>query len=89
MSKTTCFNLFYKERSFHTENERALNENCFNERNTKNFECSYHFSNEIDFFLTQKNPKNTVCLNVRILSKNFGDLLDVLRYNNHILTFFA
>ena len=38
------FNPFHNESFSDTEDERDPDENFFNELNTQNFECSYHFS---------------------------------------------
>ena len=51
-----------------------------------NLECSYLFPNEIESFLSEKeNSKtiNAIHVNIRSLSKNFCNLLDILRDSNN------
>ena len=58
----------------------------FNEFNTQNFECSYLFPNEIESFLSEKENSetiNAIHVNIRSLSKNFDNLLDILRDSNN------
>ena len=80
------FNPFYNERFSDAENEREPDENLFNEVNTQNFECSYLFPNEIKSFLSEKKNSETVNaihVNTRSLSKNFDNLLDILRESDN------
>ena len=80
------FNPFYNERFSDAEDERDLDENFFNEVNTQNFECSYLFPNEIESFLSEKENSetiNAIHVNTRSLSKNFDNLLDILRESNN------
>ena len=55
--------------------------------NTQNFECSYYlFPNEIESFLAEKENSetiNAIHVNIRSLSKNFDNLLDILRDSNY------
>ena len=80
------FNPFYNESFSDAEDERDPDENFFNEVNTQNFECSYLFPNEIESFLSEKENSetiNAIHVNIRSLSKNFNNLLDILRDSNH------
>ena len=64
------------------EDERDPDESFFNEVNTQNFECSYLFPNEIESFLSERENSeaiNAIHVNIRSLSKNFDNLLDILR----------
>ena len=84
--KNLHFNPFYNESFSDTENERDPDENFFNEVNTNNFECSYLFPNEIESFLSEKENSetiNAIHVNIRSLSKNFDNLLDILRDSNY------
>ena len=79
------FNLFYNESFSDKDDEREPDENFFNEVNTENFECSYLFPNEIESFLSKKENSETVNakhVNISSLSKNFDNLLDILRDSN-------
>ena len=76
------FNPFPNESFSNTEDERDPDENFFNELNTQKFECSYLFPNEIESFLSEKENSetiNAIHVNIRSLSKNFDNLLDILR----------
>ena len=58
----------------------------FDEVNTQNFECSHHFRKKIESFLFEKENSeiiNAIHVNVRSLSKNFDNLLGILRDNNY------
>ena len=80
------FNPFYNESFSAAEDERDADGSFFNEVNTQNFECSYLFPNEIESFLSEKENSettNTIHVNIRSLSKNFDNLLDVLRDSNN------
>ena len=80
------FNLFYNESFSDTEDERDPDEDFFNELNTQNFECSYLFPNEIESFLSEKENSetiNAIHVNIRSLSKNFDNLLDILIDSNY------
>ena len=58
----------------------------FDEANTQNFECSYHFRKKIEIFLFEKENSesiNAIHVNIRSLSKNFDNLLGILRDNNY------
>ena len=80
------FNPFYNKRFSEAEDERDPNENFFNEVNTQNFECSCLFPNEIEIFLSEKNNSetiNAIHVKIRNLSKNFDNLLDILRDGNN------
>ena len=80
------FNPFHNESFSDTEDERDPDENFFNELNTQNFECSYLFPNEIESFLSEKENSetiNAIHVNIRSLSKNFDNLLDILRDSNY------
>ena len=82
------FNPFYNESFSDTEDERDPDENFFNELNTQNFECSYLFPNEIESFLSEKENSetiNAIHVNIRSLSKNFDNLLYILRDRNYSL----
>ena len=75
-------------KAFPTQDERDRDENFFNELNTQNFECSYLFQNEIESFLSEKENINSETINaihgnMRSLSKNFDNLLDILRDRNY------
>ena len=74
------FNSFYNE-SF-SEDERDPDGNFFNEVNTHNFECSYLFPSETESFRSEKENSetiNAIHVNIRSLSKNFDNLLDIIR----------
>ena len=76
------FNPFYNERFSDAEDERDPDENFFNEVKTQNFECSNLFPNEIESFLSEKENSetiNAIHVNIMSLSKNFDNLLDILR----------
>ena len=77
------FNPFYNDSFCNTEeDERDPDESFFIELNTQNFEWSYLFPNEIESFLSDKENSeiiNAIHVNIRSLSKNFDDLLDILR----------
>ena len=80
------FNPFYNESLSDTEDERDPDENCFNEVNTQNFECCYLSPNDIESFLPEKENSetiNAIHVNIRSLSKNFDNLLDILRDSNN------
>ena len=80
------FNPFHNESFSDTEDERDPGQTFFNESNTQNFECSYLFPNEIEGFLSEKENSediNAIHLNIRSLSKNFDNLLDILRDSNY------
>ena len=80
------FNTFYNESSSGAEDERDQYENFSNEVITQNFECSYLFPNEIESFLSEKENSetiNAIHVNIRSLSKNFDNLLDILRDSNY------
>ena len=80
------FNPFYYESFSDTKGERKPDENFFNEINTQNFECSYIFPNKIESFLSEKENSETIngiYVNIRSLSKNFDNLLDILRDSNN------
>ena len=80
------FNPLYNESFSDAENERDPDENLFNEVNAQNFECSYLFPNEIESFLSEKENSetiNAIHVNIRSLSKNFDNLLDILRDSNN------
>ena len=80
------FNSFYNEIFSDAEDERDPKENVFNEVNTQNFECSYLFPNEIESFLSEKKNSeniNAIHINLRSLSKNFYNLLNILRDSNN------
>ena len=82
------FHPFYNERFSDEEDEREREPdgNFFNEVNTQNFECSYLFPNEIESFLSEKENSetiNAIHVNIRSLSKNFDNLLDILRDSNN------
>ena len=80
------FNLFYNESLCDIEDERDPNTNSFNDVNTENFERSYLFPNEIESFLSEKENSetiNAIHVNIRSLSKNFNNLLDILRDSNY------
>ena len=80
------FNPLYNERFSDSEDERDPDENFFNEVNTQNFQCSYIFPNEIESFLSEKKNSKTIDaihINIRSLSKNFDNLLDMLRDSNN------
>ena len=82
------FNPFHNESFSDTEDERDPDENFFNELNTQNFECSYLFPNEIESFLSEKENSetiNAIHVNIRSLSKNFDNLLYILRDRNYSL----
>ena len=73
-------------KAFPTQEMRDPDENFFNEFNTQNFECSYLFPNEIESFLSEKENSETINgihVNIRSLSKNFDNVLDVLRDSNY------
>ena len=79
------FNPFHNESFSDTEDERDPDENFFNELNTQKFECSYLFPNEIENFLSEKENSetiNAIHVNRKSLSKNFDNLLDILRDSN-------
>ena len=79
------FNPFHNESFSDTEDERDPDENFFNELNTQKFECSYLFPNEIESFLSEKDnfeTINAIHVNIRSLSKNFDNLLDIFRDSN-------
>ena len=82
------FDPFYNELFSDAEDERQRepDENFFNEFNAQNFECSYLFPNEIESFLFEKENSetiNAIHVNIRNLSKNFDNLLDILRDSNN------
>ena len=80
------FNLLYNESLCDIEDERDPNTNLFNDVNTENFERSYLFPNEIESFLSEKENSetiNAIHVNIRSLSKNFDNLLDILRDSNN------
>ena len=80
------FSSFYNERFSDAENERDPDKNFFNEVNTQNFEYSYLFPDEIESFLPEKENSetiNAIHVNTRSLSKNFNNLLDILRDSNY------
>ena len=80
------FNPFHNESFSDTEDERDPDENFFNELNTQKFECSYLFPNEIESFLSEKENSetiNAIHVNIRSLSKNFDNILDILRDSNY------
>ena len=80
------FNPFYNETFSDAEDERDPDVNLYNEVNTQNLECSYLFPNEIESFLSEKENSeiiNAIHVNIRSLSKNFDNLLDILRDNNN------
>ena len=80
------FNPFYNKRFSEAEDERDPDENFFNEVNTQNFECSCLFPNEIEIFLSEKNnfeTINAIHVKIRTLTKNFDNLLDILRDGNN------
>ena len=80
------FNPFHNETFSYTEDERDPDENFFNELNTKSFEWSYLFPNEIESFLSEieiSETINAIYVNIRSLSKNFDNLLDTLRDSNY------
>ena len=69
-----------------TEYERDSDEKIFNEVNIQNFEYSYLFPNDIKSFLSEKENSETITaihVNIRSLSKNFDNLLDILRDSNN------
>ena len=77
------FNPFHNESFSDTEDETDPDENFFHELNTRNFECSYLFP---ESFLSEKENSETVNaihVNIRSLSKNFDNLLDILRDSNY------
>ena len=58
----------------------------FHDVNTQNFEFSYLFANEIERFLSEKENSKTIHaihVNIKSLSKNFDNLLDILRNSNN------
>ena len=68
-------------KAFPTQKMRDPHENFFNELNKQNFECPYPFPNEIESFLSEKKNSesiNAIHVNIRSLSKNFNNLLDIL-----------
>ena len=68
-------------KAFPTEKMQDPHENFFNELNKQNFECPYLFPNEIESFLSGKEKSetiNAIHVNIRSLSKNFDNLLDIL-----------
>ena len=80
------FNPFYNESFSDPEDERDPDENFFNEVNTQNFECSCLFPNDIESFLSEKKNSetiNAIHVNIKSLSKNFDNLLDILRDNDN------
>ena len=81
------FNPFPNESFSNTEDERDPDENFFNELiNTQNFERSYLFSNEIESFLSEKGNSetiNAIHVDIKSLSKNVDNLLDILRDSNY------
>ena len=80
------FNHFYNESFSDAKDERDPDGNFFNGVNTQNFECSYLFPNEIKSFLSEKENSetiNAIHVNIRSLSKNFDNLLDILRDSNN------
>ena len=84
--KNLHFNPFYNQRFSDAADDRDPGENFFNEVNTQNFECSYLFPNEIESFLSEKKNSETVNaihVNIKSLSKNFDNLLDILRDSNN------
>ena len=79
-------------RFFDAGDERDPDENFFNEVNTQNFECSYLFPNEIESFLSEKGNSetiNVIHVNLRSLSKNFDNILDILRGRTIVLMSFV
>ena len=82
------FNPFYNEGFSDAQDERASDENFFNEVNTRNFERSYLFPNDIESFLSEKENSDTInAIHVSItsLSKNFDNLLDISRDSFNVL----
>ena len=80
------FNPFRNESISGKEDERDPNEKFFNELNTRDFECSYLFPNEIENLLSEKEDSetiNAIHVNIRSLSKNFDNFLDILRDSNY------
>ena len=76
------FNPFHNESFSDTKDERDPDEDFFNELNTQNFECSYLFPNEIENVLSEKENSetiNAIHVNIRSLSKNIDNLLDIKR----------
>ena len=68
-------------KAFPIQKMRDPHENFFNELNKQNFECPYPFPNEIESFLPEKKNSesiNAIHVNIRSLSKNFDNLLDIL-----------
>ena len=82
------FNPFYNEGFSDAEDERASDENFFNEVNTWNFERSYLFPNDIESFLSEKENSDTINaihVSTTSLSKNFDNLLDISRDSFNVL----
>ena len=80
------FNHFYNRGFSDAKDERDPDENFFDEVNTQNFEFSYLFPNEIKSFLSVKDNSetfNVININIRSLSENFDNLLDILRDSNN------
>ena len=73
------FNPFHNVSFSDTEDERDPDETFFNKLNIQNFECSYLFPNEIE---------SPIHVNIRSLSKNFDNLLDILRDSNYSFNIF-
>ena len=80
------FNPFHNENFSNKEDERDPDESFFNEINTQNFERSYLFPNEIESFPSEKENSetiNAINVNIRSLSKDFDNFLDILRDSNY------
>ena len=78
------FNPFHNESFSDTEDERDPDENFFNELNIQNFNLI--FPNDIESFLSEKGNSetiNAIHVNIRSLSKNFDNLLVILRDSNY------
>ena len=76
------FNSFYNESFSNVEDERDPDGNFVNEVNTQNFECSNLFSSETESFRSEKENSetiNTINVDIRSLTKNFDNLLDIIR----------
>ena len=83
------FNSFHNESFSNTEDGRDPDENFFNELNTQNFECCNLLPNEIESFLSGKENSetiNAIHVNKKSLSKNFDNILDILRDSNYSFT---
>ena len=80
------FNHFYSRSFSDAKDERDPDENFFDEVNTQNLEFSYFFLNKIKSFLSVKDNSetiNVINVNIRSLSENFDNLLDILRDSNN------